>query len=44
MLIDFGNEPEKITVTLIFEDKESQISWDPKDTSLKDAKFMFLRV
>lgn len=42
MLIDFGNEPEKITVTLIFEDKESQISWDPKDTSLKDAKFMFL--
>ena len=42
MLINFDNEPEKITLTLIFEDKESQISWNPKDTSLEDAKFMFM--
>ena len=42
MLINFDNEPEKITLTLIFEDKESQISWNPKDTSLEDAKFMLV--
>ena len=38
MLIDYSQE-EKITVTLIFEDKESQVSWNPKDMSLEDIKF-----
>ena len=53
MLIDFDDinyssskqttqQNQKITITLIYEDKDSQISWDPKTTSLKDAKFMFL--
>ena len=42
MLIDYEQEPEKITVTLIFEDKESQVSWNPKDMSLEDIKFMFM--
>ena len=42
MLIDYDQEPEKITVTLIFEDKESQVSWSPQDMSLEDVKFMFM--
>ena len=42
MLIDYEQEPEKITVTLIFEDKESQVSWSPQDMSLDDVKFMFM--
>ena len=42
MLIDYEQEPEKITVTLIFEDKESQVSWSPQDMSLEDVKFMFM--
>ena len=42
MLINYQNEPEKITITLIFEDKESQVSWSPQDMSLEDVKFMFM--
>ena len=42
MLINYQNEPEKITITLIFEDKESQISFNPQDINLEDTKFMFM--
>ena len=44
MLLDWGQNdpPEKINLTIIFEDKETQISFDPKDTDIEDAKFMFL--
>lgn len=42
MSINNGNTEDKITITIVFEDKETIVSWHPLETSLKDAKFMFL--
>lgn len=43
MLLDFGDtQNTKISFTLIYQDNESKISYDPSDTSLEDAKFMLL--
>ena len=44
MLIDFEdhNSNEKYIVTLIFEDKESKVTWNPNEMDFNDVKFMLL--
>lgn len=42
MCTNNGSNEDKITITLLFEDKETKVSWCPSETSNKDAKFMFL--
>jgi hypothetical protein len=40
-MLDFGNQPQKICITIIYEDKDTQVSWYT-DTSLEDTRFAIL--